>query len=105
MAIKNNIVQKKKPAQGTGLVWLVLISLFFCELLVYTGVRTESTQTLLRVSRARQELTRERAYKKALLVERGRLKSENRIIKIARTRLNLRGDVSTQTIYLPGDEG
>ena len=105
MAIRNNIPRKKKAQQGAGFIWILIIGVFFSELLVYTWVRTESTHTLLRISKARETLTQELAYKKALLVERDRLKSDERIIKIARTRLNLIGDISDQTIYLAGDEG
>ena len=105
MAIKNNIPQKRKPSQGNGLVWFLIIGLFFVELLAYTWIRTESRHTLLRVSEARAVLSKKLDYKQSLLVERDRLKSEERIIRIARTRLNLIGEGPDQTIYLEGDEG
>ena len=105
MAIKNNIPKKRKQPQGNSLVWLLIIGVFFVELLAYTWIRTESTHTLLRVAEAREVYARELDYKKSLMVERDRLKSEDRIIKIARTRLNLIGEGADQTIYLGRDDG
>ncbi len=103
MAVKNNIPKRPSPPQHRGLFWIFIISLFFCELLAYTWVRTESRHTLLEVSKAQDMLAQSLAYKKALLLERDRLKSDDRITRIAKTRLNLKRDTLIQTIYLAGD--
>jgi len=105
MAIKNNIFKMQRQPQSIGFRWLFIICLIFCELLAYTWVRTESTQTILRVSKAQETLIKKRSYHKALSLERDRLKSGDRITRIAKTRLNLSSDTLTQTIYLPGEEG
>ncbi|MCG8642120.1 MAG: hypothetical protein MI862_20515 [Desulfobacterales bacterium] len=105
MGITNTIAAKRDLSHKRAMTWILLISLFFCELLVYTWVRTESTQMQLRVSEAQKQLIREQAYKKALIVERDRLKSDDRIIRIAKTQLGLTADTSPQTVYLPGDQG
>ncbi|MBC2704630.1 hypothetical protein [Desulfobacula sp.] len=108
MAIKNNI-PPKIPSRKSSFRWLVIISIIFCELLVYTWIRTESTQTILRVSKGQEAFVKKASYHKALSVERDRLKSDDRITRIAKTRLNLLTDTANQTIYLPisllGEDG
>jgi cell division protein FtsL len=105
MTIKNNIPPKTIHPQKAGFCWFVIIGLIFCELLVYTWVRTESTQTILRISKAQGLITQKASYHKALSVERDRLKSDDRITRIAKTRLNLSTDTSNQIIYLSGNKG
>ena len=105
MATTNNKPSKKVRLQRSGLIWLLIIGVFFSQVMIYTWVRTESIQMLLHVSKAQGVLTQEQSYKKALLLERDRLKSDDRITRIAKTRLNLSGDTSIQTIYMNTDEG
>ncbi len=105
MAIKNNILKKNSKPQTKGLSWIIIICLIFGELLAYTWIRTESTHTILRVSKAQETLAQKISYNKALSVERDRLKSDDRIIRIAKSKLNLSTDTSNPTIYLSGDEG
>ncbi len=104
-AIKNQSARKQIKPRRTGFRWLLIIGIIFCELLIYTWVRTESTQASIRVSRYRDSLAQQSSYLKALSVERDRLRSDDRITKIAKTRLNLSRDTSKQTIYLPGENG
>jgi len=108
MAIKNNL-PKKIPSQKSNFRWLIIISIIFCELLAYTWIRTESTQTILRISKGQAAFVENTSYHKALSVEKDRLKSSDRITRIAKTRLNLLTDTANQTIYLPislpGEEG
>lgn len=105
MAEKHNRSQKTVPPKKAGGRWLVVICLIFCELLVYTWIRTESTQTILRVSRAQEAFAEKTSYHKALAVERDRLKSDDRITRIAKTRLNLSTETLKQIIYLSGENG
>jgi len=86
--------------QKIGYRWLALILVMFCELMIHTWVRTESTQTILRISQAQAEIVKKISYGKALAVERDRLKSDARITRIARTRLGLSTNIFNQTIYL-----
>ena len=104
MTIKNNISKIAIPPQNVGFRWFVIICLIFCELLVYTWIRTESTQTILRVSKAQAAHIKETSYHNALSVERDRLKSDERITRIAKTRLNLSTDTLNQTIYFSGKD-
>ncbi len=105
MAIKNQSARKQIKPQRVGFRWLIIIGIIFSELLVYTWVRTESSQASIRVSRHRDSLAQQASYLKAISVERDRLRSDDRITKIAKTRLNLSTDTSKQTIYLPGENG
>lgn len=109
MTIKNNIPVKKIQPKRLNPFWFVILCVLFCQLLAYTWIRTESTQTILRVSRLQETYTKKTSYKNALSIERDRLKSDDRITRIAKTRLNLSTDTVSQTIYLttslPGEEG
>ncbi|MBU1194188.1 MAG: hypothetical protein KKE62_02995 [Proteobacteria bacterium] len=104
MAIKNNIPARpaKQPKELLG--WLLIIMVIFCQLLAYTWVRTESTQTILRITQARETHSRKISYNKALLVEKERLMSDERITRIAKTRLSLLEDTAGQTIYFSGED-
>ncbi|WP_300461354.1 hypothetical protein [Desulfobacula sp.] len=105
MTITNNIAPKAVAQQKAGFPWMIAICLIFCELLVHTWVRTESTHTILRVSEAQERYIQKMSYHKALSMERDRLKSDGRITRIAKTRLNLSIDTLDQTIYLSGEDG
>ncbi|MFO7913137.1 MAG: cell division protein FtsL [Desulfotignum sp.] len=85
---------------GTGVKWLILICVLFAELLVHTWVRTESTQTILDISSAQSRLAALLSYQKELTLERDRLRSDDRIIRIAASQLKMTSDVFNQTIYL-----
>jgi len=100
MTIKNNIAKKRVQPQKPNFWWFAVISIIFCELLVYTWIRTESAQTILRVSKKQETFVKKTSYHKALSVERDRLKSDDRITRIAKTRLHLFTDTANQTIYL-----
>jgi len=104
MTIKNNIPRKIIQPRKAGFHWIVIICIIFCELLAYTWVRTESTQTILQISTLQKTLTEKSAYQKALSLERNRLKSDERITRIAKTRLNLSTATINQTIYFPAPD-
>jgi cell division protein FtsL len=104
MAIVNNISRQSLKPQKSGLRWILIICIIFCQLLAYTWVRTESTQTMIRVSGAKENHAQKIAYYKALSVEKERLKSDERITRIAKTKLNLLTDTQDQTIYFFGED-
>ena len=83
--------------------WLILILILFGEFLGQAWVRTESTQTILRISRAQAVIAEKRSYQRALSLERDRLKSDARITDVARNKLGLSTHALSQTIYLSGD--
>ena len=99
MPIKNNIIRKIIEPTKPGFHWFVIICIIFGELLTYTWIRTESTQTILKISSNQKLLVKKNSYRKALSIERDRLKSDDRITRIARTRLDLLTDTMNQTIY------
>jgi len=105
IAIKNKVTQKQIKPHRIGFRWLLIIGIIFGELLIYTWIRTESTHATISVSRHRDSLAQQISYFKALSLERDRLRSDGRITKIAKTRLNLSTGTSKQTIYLPGEKG
>lgn len=86
--------------RSTGVKWLVLLFIVFGELLVHTWVRTKSTQAILDISSAQARLATLLSYQKELTLERDRLKSDDRIIRIAGSQLKMTSDVFNQTIYL-----
>ena len=95
---------KEMPKQHRkGLRWLALILVLVCELLAYTWVRTESTHTMLRISKIQSDIQKKLSHTQALNLERERLKSDARITGIAKDRLGLSSDIFNQTIYLSGD--
>lgn len=103
MALKDNIRKESAKPQRKGLAWLCIISIIFMELLAYTWVRTESTHTVLRISKAKERYAGKTAYHKALIVEKERLKSDERITRIAKSHLNLSADTYSRTIYFSGE--
>lgn len=86
--------------QRKGLRWFALILVLVCEFMAHAWIRTESTQAMLRISQTQADIQKLLSYRKALGLERDRLKSDARITRIARTRLGLTSEVSGQTIYL-----
>lgn len=102
MVVNNNIPKKIARPQKSGFKWIVLLSVIFLELMAYTWVRTESTQTTLRISTAQSTYVKKTAYFNALKVERDWLKSDEWITKIAKTNLDLNSDTLNQIVYLTG---
>lgn len=104
MAANNHTIKSPIPIKTKGSLWLLIILIIFSELMIYTWVRTESTQALLRISLAEEQLLQKQSYHKALIAEKEWLKSDARITQIAQNRLNLSTATIKQTIYLSGDE-
>ena len=98
-------MKRPVPKKSTGSIWLLIIFIIFSELMAYTWIRTESTHALLRTSREEERLLQKRSYHKALLAEKEWLKSDARITRIARYRLNLSTVTMNRTIYLSGEDG
>jgi hypothetical protein len=90
---------------NSALKWMVILSVLFGELLLHAWVRTGATQVTLEISLAQSRLSGLLSYQRELTLERDRLKSDNRIIGIARSQLGLTEDVFNQTLFLEkGDE-
>jgi hypothetical protein len=95
---------QKTISEHTGLRWIMIIGFIFCELFVYTWVRTQPIRSTMELTQANQNILKKLSYAKALSIERDRLKSDKRIITIAKTRLNLLTDTTNRVIYLPEAE-
>lgn len=83
-----------------ALKWVLVLSVLFAELLLHTWIRTGATQVTLEISLAQSRLSDLLSYQRELTLERDRLKSDNRIISIARSQLGLTEEVFNQTIFL-----
>ena len=87
-------MRKRKPSRHIRRlkimgIWMVLMSLFIAELLVYTWVRVQCIRVGYDISAAADKQAELIAEKKKLTIELARLKSPQRIAWIAKTRLNL----------------
>jgi cell division protein FtsL len=101
---KSGTKQPPVSKQDHGVLWFMLILTLFCELLFYTWIRVESTQTGFRIAKYRESLTRKNSYNTALNLEKERLNSLERIAKIATSKLKFSMNTSGKIIYLPGEE-
>ena len=100
--IINNV---KKPVPAPIRIrwyWFVIIFVLFVEFLGHVVIRTETTQSMIRITRAQKELVKQQRYQKALNVEVDRLKSEDRIRRIAESKLELVRDPGTKVYYISG---
>ena len=82
--------RKVRPARKTKTgIWILVMALFFVQALFYVWCRVQCVSTgygIDREMRRRQALTRER---NTLNIEMARLKSPDRIARIAKTQLGL----------------
>ena len=82
-------------------VWMFLMAIFIMELLFYTWCRVQNVNHGYEISKetqARRQLT---AYQNNLKIELARLKSPDRIAKIAREQLGMMMPSTDRTIVLP----
>lgn len=107
MTVKNNIPKRHRQPQRIGFRWFFIIGALFVLLLIHTGIRTEATHTMIRISQAEKKMMEALSYQRALSLEIDRLKSEERISRIAQSKLNLVKDTGQNTHYLAkdGDNG
>jgi hypothetical protein len=82
-------------------VWALLMATFITELLLYTWFRVQCTQIGYETSRAMQTQGRQVMLQNNLKIELARLKSPERIVKIAQDRFGLAMPRAEQVISLP----
>ena len=90
--------------QKTAFHWFILVGIVFFQVLAHTMIRTESTQTILRISKSQETLGKINSYTKELVLEREQLMSDSRITRIGRQQLGLKKTQLNQTIYLEKGE-
>ena len=79
-------------------IWIVLISVFIAELLVYTWSRVQCMRVGYEISAEADKQSELTAVRKKLSIELERLKSPDRLSRIAKERLNLSTPTPEQTI-------
>lgn len=88
-----------KKLKFTGL-WIAMLFLFLGELLFYTWCRVNNVRLGYEVSRETEKQIKLLAYKENLKIELARLKSPERIARIATEQLGLSMPQAGQTIVL-----
>ncbi len=96
--IKKNRIQRDPKAIIT---YLVIMLVFIAELLFYTWCRVQSVKIKYDIAEQTATSRKLTAMQDGLKVELARLKSPQRIAKIARTQLGLITPTPQQTIVLP----
>ena len=96
----NKRVKRPQQLQHTGL-WALVMVIFIAELLVYTWFRVQCTQVGYEINRATETHKRQIALQNSLKIELARLKSPERIVRIATDNLKLVMPQPEQIMSLP----
>lgn len=91
---------RNRPGRNSIVPWMVLFILFMAELLVYSWCRVQYVQTGYEVNQARRQGRRLLALQQALTVEEARLRSPQRIRRLAQEQGLVVPD-SRQVVVLP----
>ncbi len=97
------IVPKKEQKRPTK--WLILTLIFLSLLFFYTLIRLESSNARTEISRLQMQKQGLKAKTSVLIIEKERLSSPERILRIARTELNLSTPSADQVFYIDSSEG
>ena len=81
-------------------MWIIILSLFISELLTYTWARVQCVNVGYDINEASRKNVELNAVKKNIQIELARLKSPERISKIAKERLNLTVPTPDQIIVV-----
>jgi cell division protein FtsL len=82
-------------------VWVCLFSVFIAELLIYTWVRVQCVRVGYEISELTKEQQRLNELQANLKVELARLRTPQRIIRIAHEKLGLTLPTSRQMMVMP----
>jgi len=82
-------------------MWMVMMFIFIAELLFYTWCRVQNVQHGYEISRETHNQKQLLVYQNSLKIELARLKSPDRIAKIAKQQLNLIMPTTEKTILIP----
>ncbi len=100
METVNKRVNRPQQLHHAGL-WALLMGIFIVELLIYTWFRVQCTQIGYEINRATETQNRQMALQNNLKIELARLKSPERIVKIATDKLGLVMPQPEQIMSLP----
>ena len=81
-------------------MWMIILSLFISELLIYTWARVQCVNVGYEINKATRKNIDLKAVKKNVQIELARLKSPERISKIAKERLSLTTPTPEQVIVV-----
>ena len=82
-------------------LWMAVMAVFIGELLFYTWCRVQNVRHGYDISRETQNQKQLMAYQNSLKIELARLKSPDRIARIAKQQLGLMMPTTENTIILP----
>lgn len=99
--LKNIKKQRIKRDPKAIMAYLVIMLVFIAELLFYTWCRVQSVKIKYDIAEQTETARKLSAMQDSLKIELARLKSPQRIAKIARTQLGLITPTPKQTIVLP----
>jgi len=99
--LKNIKKQRIKRDPKAIMTCLVIMLVFIAELLFYTWCRVQSVKMKYDIAELTETSRKLSAMQDSLKIELARLKSPQRIAKIARTQLGLITPTPKQTIVLP----
>jgi cell division protein FtsL len=91
---------RARKFKTTGM-WMIMMFIFITELLFYTWCRVQNVQHGYEISREAHNQKKLIAYQNNLKIELARLKSPDRIAKIAKQQLGLIMPTTDKTILMP----
>jgi cell division protein FtsL len=94
------IPRKLRSLKIIGL-WFILMTVFICELLLYTWIRVQCTRIGYEVNQATEMYQQRVTMQNNLKIELARLKSPERIAAIAQGRLGLNAPKPEQIVIIP----
>ena len=98
--MENRKLKKADSPKIIG-IWILLLSIFVGELLLYTWCRVQCVRTGYELSAQTKKNRELMALQKSLKVELARLKSPERIARIAQSQLGLIMPNAKHTIVIP----
>lgn len=93
-------MKQRQHKKKTGL-WFLVMSIFMLELFFYTWCRVQNVNLGYQISNAVNQQKKLLAYQNNLNIELARLKSPQRITRIAKEQLGLIMPTAEKTIILP----
>jgi cell division protein FtsL len=86
---------------GTAGIWVLVLSLFFAELLFYTWCRVQCVKVGIAIGQENQKQQELKTFQNSLKIELARLKAPERISQIARNQLGLDLAEPQQVVTVP----
>ena len=83
------------------IIWLIIMVVFISELLLYTWCRVQCVQIKYEIAKSEKIKNKRLTMQNNLKIEYARLKSPERIVRIARNKLGLVMPKSEQIIVIP----